>query len=54
MRTQIRFKDGRVETYEDSAPSIDTQEKDLTLVDESMGVIEHIPIKEIAKVIFIP
>jgi hypothetical protein len=54
MRTQIRFKSGQVETYDNSAPSIDTQSKELTLVGQDMDVIENIPLDKIEKVVFVP
>lgn len=55
MRTQIRYKNGEVQTYNDAAPSIDSQVKELILVDSVMNTIgDPIPFGEIEKVVFVP
>jgi hypothetical protein len=55
MRTQIRYKTGEVETYENSAPSIDFQDKLLNVVRSADDGVENvIHLDEIEKVVFIP
>lgn len=56
MKTIIQYKGGLEKEFEDRAPSIDTQEESIDLIDSEMGVLdeEFVTFNQIEKVTFIP
>lgn len=53
MKTVIHFKDGSVEFIENSAPSIQMEDRMIGFVDSSMSVIaDDIPVDEVKQVIW--
>jgi hypothetical protein len=55
MVTIIHFTNGRSETFQDAAPTVDTQEAVVALVDDSMTTVsEEYPLSQIERIEFIP
>lgn len=55
MKTIIKYKNGDIETFDDAAPTFDTQEQLVGFVDKDMGVVgDDITFETIEKVEFIP
>lgn len=52
MRTIIEYSDARRHAYEDCAPSIDLQERDVFLCDDENAVLEQLPLKDISRIIW--
>jgi hypothetical protein len=50
--TLIIYQDGTDYKYKDAAPSVDLQEKTITICDAENGVLEVIGFKDVAEVIF--
>ena len=52
MKTIVTYKDGSTETFENAAPDVAPQEKEVVLIDSDCGVIESIPLYAVKQIVF--
>lgn len=55
MKTIIEYKDGRKETHDDAAPSVDVDDLSVCMIDEDSSVVSaNIDLEEVKRVVFEP